>query len=88
MTTGAPPALRGYRLQHLYTLFRLLTDAARGGYSIQLEGPRTSRFSMRRGSPEGMLESAVREPGAGGCGSTSCGVRRDVASARRYDYAV
>ena len=38
MTTGAPPALRGYRLQHLYTLFRLLTDAARGGYSIQLEG--------------------------------------------------
>ncbi len=35
---GAPPALRGFRRQHLYALFRLLTDASRERYSIQLEG--------------------------------------------------
>lgn len=35
---GAPAALRGFRLQHLYTLHRLLIDPAVAGFDVQLEG--------------------------------------------------
>lgn len=35
---GAPAALRGFRLQHLYTLHRLLTDREIAGFDVQLEG--------------------------------------------------
>lgn len=35
---GAPAALRGFRLQHLYTLYRLLTDPAVAGFEVHLEG--------------------------------------------------
>lgn len=35
---GAPAALRGFRLQHLYTLHRLLTDPAVAGFAVHLEG--------------------------------------------------
>jgi hypothetical protein len=35
---GAPAALRGFRLQHLYTLHRLLADDSISGFDIQLEG--------------------------------------------------
>lgn len=35
---GAPAALKGYRLQHLYVLHRLLNAGASGGMAFQLEG--------------------------------------------------
>lgn len=35
---GAPAALRAFRMQHLYTLHRLLTDPAVARFEMQLEG--------------------------------------------------
>ena len=38
MTSDATPAYRGYRLQHLYTLWRILQDGDQESIAFQLEG--------------------------------------------------
>ncbi|HEX9982287.1 MAG TPA: hypothetical protein VGF69_03405 [Thermoanaerobaculia bacterium] len=48
---GAPAALRGFRLQHLYTLHRLLTDRAVAGLDVQLEGTERLEIFDAAGRP-------------------------------------
>lgn len=48
---GAPAALRGFRLQHLYTLHRLLADDSISGFDVQLEGSEDLEIFDRSGRP-------------------------------------
>jgi hypothetical protein len=56
MTSDATPAYRGYRLQHLYTLWRILETSEREGVIFQLEGQEDLDILDSRGNPLEVLQ--------------------------------